>query len=895
MNSETQSGEGSLRSSGERLGRKTANRGLVLAFILGISLAASYIILKAPDVKAVDGIDYIQIRDAPGGQGQVVGDRSYLVGDTDHFWAAGYNYTSGFVEEVEASWYSDYANVGDVTPHRGMNVTFQTFGAGVTHVYANYNDNSSGNNTQARNVTGTLTVLWQEIDYVQIRDAPHGGGTVVGDREYLVGDVDIYYAAAYNWSGYMGDVEATWTSNDTSVCSVSRVGLAADFRALDTGVCHVNAEFNATISNVTGNLTIKHRPVFTVDDSGGADFYTIHEAVENATDGYIIYIFNGMYYEHLTLTKSLSLEGESMGDVVVDGGGSGIVFKVAAAHLNVTTLTIQNATYGIYLDHSNDTEVTHSIIREYAYGIYANRSTDAYIAYNTIKNGEYGIVTDHVHNDAVRYNEISFNSEYGAKDFDSSLKNCFNWNYFHNNHIAYYYDPDEQLGPLTFDGNRIEFNDIGIKASLASSLIATNNTIVRNGVGIDLESSSPSISQNTIADNAIGIRYRDSAAQVFKNTIAGGDYGIVGTGVSPTFEDNSISGTRLLAVDITAATGLRFVNNQVPLGTVRIADSSVDELDLKASTVLQVNSTILSTRLDASSTILVQWYLTVRVIDRSGNAIANASVKVFDDRGERVEAFTTAADGSGGPVVLTGATGALVASTLTFTSAGPYTVTVSHGDDTQSVSVRMDVNKQLAFALGPVPIPGGDLGWLFFGMVGSAAVFTFAGLLSMEVFLYFIVALFVPLYTKLRKEQVLDHYNRGRVYQFIELNPGEHFNAIRHSLDLNIGTATYHLEVLSREGLIKARQDGIYKRFYPANVPIPPSNGNGISEVQLRVFNLIKEAPGVTQKELARLLGVRQSTLNYQVSRLEDRGFVTEERKGRKVHYFAKQPPPSQH
>jgi len=44
--------------------------------------------------------------------------------------------------------------------------------------------------------------------------------------------------------------------------------------------------------------------------------------------------------------------------------------------------------------------------------------------------------------------------------------------------------------------------------------------------------------------------------------------------------------------------------------------------------------------------------------------------------------------------------------------------------------------------------------------------------------------------------------------------------------------------------------------------------------------------------ELARLLGVRQSTLNYQVSRLEDKGFVTEERKGRKVHCFAKQPLP---
>lgn len=890
-----------MRYSPEEFGGKATRRGLFLAIIVGLSLVFSYLVLKAPEAKAQYGIDYIQIRSAPGGGGEIIGNRTYYVGDTDHFYAAGYNFTYDFVQDVETWWYSQSPNVGDVSPYRGVTTTFTATSAGQTYVQASYNDSSPGNGTRTLdNDTGTLTVQWRNIDYVEIRDAPHGGGAIVKDREYFVGDTAMYYAAAYNHaSGYMGEVETNWTSNNTGVCNVVRERLAATFRALNMGVCHVTAEYNATLSNVTGNLTVKHRPVLTVDDSGGADYYTIHEAIENASDGYMIYIFNGTYAERLIVDKSLYLRGESMGSTFVDGDGTGIVFKITAADVNITRFTIRNATYGIYLDHSNNSKITYSTIESYEYGIYANRSQNAFIAWNTITEGKYGIVTDHVTNDAVRYNEISHNSEYGAKDFDSSLKNCFNWNYFHNNHIAYYYDPDEQLPPLTFDGNRIELNDIGIKASSASSLIATNNTIVRNGVGIDLDDSSPSISSNIITDNEIGIRFKDSAAQVFRNTIAGGKYGIMGSGVSPTFEDNLVTGTSVLAMDIKSATALRLTNNDIELGTIEIVDSSVKELNLKRSNVQLVNSTVLATNLDASSRIYMQWYLTVVVTDEAGQPVANASVRVFDDTGAKVAEFTTAIDGSGGPAVLTGATGTQTigpnGSTVMYTYEGPYVVEVTQEGRTQSDSVHMTFNKQLAISFAPIPVPGGWLTWLFFGVVGSAAVFTFAGLMSMEIFLYFIVALFIPLYTKLRKEQVLDHYNRGRVYQFIELNPGEHFNAIRHSLDMNIGTATYHLEVLSRAGLIKARQDGIYKRFYPANVPIPPSNGNGVSEVQLRVFNLIKEAPGITQKELARLLGVRQSTLNYQVSRLEEKGFVTEERKGRKVHYFPKQPlPPPQ-
>ena len=879
-----------VSSLGNR-GIQAAGRGLALSIILGFLLAFSYVVLRSPEVRADSTIDYIQIRSAPGGGGVIIPDKTYYVGDTDVYWAAGYNFTDGYIGDVESHWFSRDPSVGWVN-EQGTNTTFHAAGEGHTYVFA-YTYNTSGNGTNGKsNETGMLTVLYRGVDYLQIRDGPHGGGTIVDTKNYFVDDTDAFYAAGYNFTdGYLGDLPATWASSNTTVCAVNREGLRADFKALYPGVCLVSAEFNGTVTNETGNLTVDARTVLTVDDSGGADYLTIHEAVENASDGFIIYVFNGTYTEHVNVDKSLIIEGESPDNTFVDGSGSGIVFLVTAKDVNISRFTIMQAEYGIYLDHVNSTKVVHNKITSYTYGIYSNRTHDAFIAWNLITVGKYGIVTDHVNNDAVRWNEISYNTEYGAKDFDSTLRNCFNWNYFHHNHIAYYYDPDEPLTPLTFDGNRIEQNDIGIKAAYASSLIATNNTIVGNGVGIDLTEASPYVARNVLTNNKIGVRFSGSSAQLYWNYIEGGDYGILGSGTSPTIENNNIIGASVAAIQITNGNEVVLRNNDLNGGIARLVDSNVRELSLLRTTAKQVNSTVFDWSLDGVSKIEIQWYMTVRVTDRSGSPISNATVRIHDDGGNEVANSTSGTDGLAGPFELT----ERVKYFDRTHTLGAYRVEASAGGMSTSESVFVDQNKQLSLALGPVPgIVGGGFPWLFFGIVGFAGVLTVAGLMSVEVFVYFLFALFVPLYTKLRKDQVLDHYSRGRVYQFIELNPGEHFNSIRRALDLNIGTATYHLEVLSRNGLITSRQDGIYKRFYPTNVPIPPSNGGGISEVQQRVLTVIKDTPGIAQKELARLFGIRQSTLNYQVSKLEEKSLIDIRRRGRRVHYFPREsaPPP---
>jgi nitrous oxidase accessory protein NosD len=61
----------------------------------------------------------------------------------------------------------------------------------------------------------------------------------------------------------------------------------------------------------------------TVDDSGGAMYTKIQEAVNAASPGDTIYVNDGTYKENIVIPKSLTLNGQNMSNVIIDGGKSG--------------------------------------------------------------------------------------------------------------------------------------------------------------------------------------------------------------------------------------------------------------------------------------------------------------------------------------------------------------------------------------------------------------------------------------------------------------------------------------------------------------------------------------------------------------------------------------------
>ncbi len=144
--------------------------------------------------------------------------------------------------------------------------------------------------------------------------------------------------------------------------------------------------------------------------------------------------------------------------------------------------------------------------------------------------------------------------------------------------------------------------------------------------------------------------------------------------------------------------------------------------------------------------------------------------------------------------------------------------------------------------------------------------------------------LFAPLYTKLKREQILDHETRGMIRGYVVANPGDHFNAIKASLGLTNGTLAYHLRVLEREKILRSKKDGKFRRFYPFEMRV--SDNGEPTEIQRTILGLIEETPGISQKDIASFLGVTQPTVNYHIERLKELGTVRVERRGIRVFYY---------
>ena len=165
----------------------------------------------------------------------------------------------------------------------------------------------------------------------------------------------------------------------------------------------------------------------------------------------------------------------------------------------------------------------------------------------------------------------------------------------------------------------------------------------------------------------------------------------------------------------------------------------------------------------------------------------------------------------------------------------------------------------------------------------SAALLAAAGLINENAKWLFLL-FFVPLYTKIKRERVLDHFVRGQIFGYIQANPGEHYNAIKDALGLTNGSLAHHLRTLEREQFIKSKRYGLYRRFYPMNYRMPADDVYQPNEIQATILAVIRDHPGIMQKEIAGRLGLTPPTVNYHVAVLTDRKLIRVERRGRSTH-----------
>ncbi len=150
---------------------------------------------------------------------------------------------------------------------------------------------------------------------------------------------------------------------------------------------------------------------------------------------------------------------------------------------------------------------------------------------------------------------------------------------------------------------------------------------------------------------------------------------------------------------------------------------------------------------------------------------------------------------------------------------------------------------------------------------------------------------------RLKKDDVLEHFVRVRIFGHIEANPGVHYSQIMVTLNLGNGVLAYHLDVLEREGFVRTRRQGMYKYFYPTGTSIGQNLGGTfydyfgeanskkaeqLSKFQRNILNIIRNEEGISQKLLAERLGKSKQLVSYHVRKMTRAGFIRKEgeRKG---------------
>ncbi len=169
-------------------------------------------------------------------------------------------------------------------------------------------------------------------------------------------------------------------------------------------------------------------------------------------------------------------------------------------------------------------------------------------------------------------------------------------------------------------------------------------------------------------------------------------------------------------------------------------------------------------------------------------------------------------------------------------------------------------------------------------IVVSAIAITVGAFLYLEWLKYSLLTLFLPLYSRLKRDKVLDHETRGMIRGYVIANPGDHFNAIKKALDLKNGTLAHHLSILEREDFVKSVRDGKYRRFFPFGAQV--TDGGRLTKIEMLILEFLEEEPGRTQKDISKRIGISQPSVSFHVNRLKKLDKVRAEKHRMSLRYY---------
>ena len=193
-----------------------------------------------------------------------------------------------------------------------------------------------------------------------------------------------------------------------------------------------------------------------VDDSGGADYTNIQDAVNAANDSDTIYVYGGTYNENVVINKSLTLTGGGSGITTINGEGDHTL-KVTSDNVTISGFKIKNTDGSSYaciqLYYVINCQINDIIAQYGGNTLYLVGSNTNTIEDNTIESGNIGIFFSNSDGNIITNNYIQNNNAYGISLSSNSASNIIYKNDFSNNLLGNARDLSSNIWSHNSQGN----------------------------------------------------------------------------------------------------------------------------------------------------------------------------------------------------------------------------------------------------------------------------------------------------------------------------------------------------------------------------------------------------------------------------------------------------------
>jgi len=264
------------------------------------------------------------------------------------------------------------------------------------------------------------------------------------------------------------------------------------------------AGYQVTMNETEMNVYVS-QPLLVHNLDTDLDYTTVQGAISapETKNGHTIRVDAGIYYEHVSISKSVNLVGESRDTVVIDGSGTGPVVTLSTNNILVSNFTIRNG------GHSWSPSDT---------CIWAHSLSNILIENNCVTDVSNGIIFINLHNSSIGHNFAEGCGVMGLH-FDGGSSNCK----MVNNTIINSFQGIvvEKSAGNFIQGNNLVNNNVSMNFYASAGNLVEENNLMNNSVGIVLDACNGpnNFQNNNMTDNGYNLIVWGSSVEAFIQNI----------------------------------------------------------------------------------------------------------------------------------------------------------------------------------------------------------------------------------------------------------------------------------------------------------------------------------------------------------------------------------------